>query len=219
MTSRRSLDLSLHLVIDPELCGHRSIDSVVADAVDGGVRTVQLRDTAADAASLLHQLEQLATVIGGRSALLVHGRADVAIAARARGIAVDGVHLAQGDTSPTDARELLGDDAIIGLTANTEQHVAELRRMPRRDVDYLSVGAIRHHTTTRNRHHVLGVRGFASFAAEAELPCVAMGGITLADVRALREAGAAGIALDSAVCAASDPRAVAAEFAAAWRER
>ena len=219
MTSRRSLDLSLHLVIDPELCGPRSIESVVADAVDGGVRSVQLRDTAADAASLLHRLEQLATVIGGRSALLLHDRVDVAIAARVRGIAVDGVHLAQGDTSPTDARELLGDEAIIGLTANTEQHVAELRRIPRRDVDYLSVGVIRQHAETRHRLPVLGVGGFASFAAEAELPCVAVGGITLADVRALREAGAAGIALDSDVCAAPDPRAVVAEFAAAWRNR
>lgn len=219
MISRRSLDLSLHLVIDPELCGPRSIDSVVADAVDGGVRTVQLRDPAADAARLLHQLDQLATVIDGRSALLVHDRVDVALAARVRGLAVDGVHLAQGDTSPTDARELLGDDAIIGLTANTEQHVAELRRIPRRDVDYLSVGVIRRHPRSRSRLPVLGVGGFASFAAEAELPCVAVGGITAADVRALREAGAAGIALESEVCAAPDLRAVAAEFAAAWRDR
>jgi thiamine-phosphate pyrophosphorylase len=219
MTSRRSLDLSLHLVVDSELCAPRSIESVVADAVDGGVRSVQLRDTAADAASLLQRLEGLATVIGGRSALLLHDRVDVAIAARVRGIAVDGVHLAQGDTSPTDARELMGDDAIIGLTANTEQHVAELRRIPRRDVDYLSVGVIRPHADPRHRLPVLGVGGFASFAAEAELPCVAVGGITLADVRALREAGAAGIGLDSDVCAAPDPRAVAAEFAAAWRKR
>jgi thiamine-phosphate pyrophosphorylase len=219
MISRRSLDLSLHLVIDPELCGQRSIESVVADTVDGGVRTVQLRDTAADAASLLHRLERLATVIDGRAALLLHDRVDVAIAARARGIGLDGVHLAQGDTSPTDARELLGADAIIGLTANTEQHVAELRRIPRRDVDYLSVGVIHRRSNSRNHLPVLGVGGFAAFAAEAELPCVAMGGITLADVRALREAGAAGIALESAVCAAPDPRAVAAEFAAAWRKR
>jgi thiamine-phosphate diphosphorylase len=219
MTSRRSLDLSLYFVTDMELCSPRDVESVVADAVDGGVRTVQLRDKAADAASLMHQLEALAAVIDGRAALLVNDRVDVAIAARARGIPVDGVHLGQEDGSPTDARELLGDDAIIGLIANTAEHVAELRRIPRRDVDYLGVGVIRSTSTKRGHPPVLGVRGFAQFAAEAELPCVAIGGITLDDVRPLRDAGAAGIALASALCTAADPRAVAAEFAAAWAGR
>ena len=218
MITRRALDVSVTMVADPALCGERGVAPVVSDAVDGGVRTVRLRNRGANAAELLRQLEALAAVIDGRAALLVDERVDVAIAARMRGMAVAGVHIEHGVSAASDARELLGDDAIIGLTANTAAHVAELRQMPRRDVDYLGVGVIRP-MATGDHPAALGVRGFARFAAEAELPCVAIGDITLADVRPLRDAGAAGIALVSALCAAPDPRAAAAEFAAEWNAR
>lgn len=217
MTTRHDLDLSVYLVTDAELCGERGVVATVAAAVDGGVSTVQLRDKSADAASLLRQLEELASAIDGRAALLVNDRVDVALAARQRGIAVDGVHLGQRDGA-FDARALLGDDAIIGLTANTPAHIAELRRMPRRAIDYLGVGVIRPTTTKPDHPPALGIEGFASFAAEAELPCVAIGGVALRDVTALHDAGAAGVAVVSALCAASDPRAAAAEFVSIWKD-
>jgi thiamine-phosphate pyrophosphorylase len=216
--TRRALDISITMVADPGLCGERGVAPVVGDAVDGGVRTVRLHHRGANAAELLRQLEALATVVDGRAALLVEERVDVAIAARVRGIPVGGVHLEHGVSAASDARELLGDDAIIGLDVHTAAHLAELRRMPRRDVDYLGVGVIRP-MATGDQPAALGVRGFARFAAEAELPCVVIGDITLADVRPLRDAGAAGIALESALCTAPDPRAAAAEFAAEWNAR
>ncbi|MGI9822249.1 thiamine phosphate synthase [Agromyces sp. Marseille-Q5079] len=219
MTARTALDLSITLVTDAALCGPRGVAAVVADAVDGGVRVVQLRDKAATHDDLLRQLEALAIAIDGRAALLLNDRVDVAAAARARGLPVDGVHLGQGDTAASVARELLGDDAVVGLTANAREHLEALRRMPRRDVDYLGVGVIRPTTTKPDHPPALGIDGFARFAAEAELPCVAIGGITLADVAALRDAGAAGVAVVSALCAAPSPRDAAAEFAAAWGAR
>ncbi|MET4158383.1 thiamine phosphate synthase [Agromyces sp. PvR057] len=219
MTSRRALDLSIYLVTDAALCGARGVVSVVADAVDGGVRAVQLRDKTASTDALLRQLDVLASAIDGRAALLVNDRVDVAVAARDRGLPVDGVHLGQGDAAASAARDLLGDDAIIGLTANAPEHLASLRRQARREIDYLGVGVIRPTTTKADHPPALGVDGFARFAAEAELPCVAIGGITLADVAALRRAGAAGVAVVSAICAAPSPRDAAAAFAAAWSAR
>lgn len=180
---------------------------------------MQLRDKAASIDDLLRQLEALATAIGGRAALLVNDRVDVALAARERGLPVDGVHLGQGDAAASAARDLLGDDAIIGLTANSPEHLARLRRQARREVDYLGVGVIRPTTTKADHPPAIGVEGFARFAAEAELPCVAIGGVTLADVAALREAGAAGVAVVSAICAAPSPRDAAAAFVAAWGAR
>jgi thiamine-phosphate pyrophosphorylase len=219
MTTRHRLDLSITLVTDAVLCGARGVTAVVADAVDGGVRVVQLRDKTAGDDDLLRQLEELSAVIDGRAALLVNDRVDVAVAARERGLPVHGVHLGQGDTAASVARERLGDDAIIGLTANTPEHLATLRRMPRRDVDYLGVGVIRPTKTKADHPPALGIDGFARFAAEAELPCVAIGGITLADVAALRHVGAAGVAVVSAICAAESPRDAAAAFVAAWSAR
>ncbi|ANJ28144.1 thiamine phosphate synthase [Agromyces aureus] len=219
MTTRRALDLSIYLVTDATLCGPRGVASVVADAVDGGVRAVQLRDKTASTDALLRQLEALATVIDGRAALLVNDRVDVAQAARERGLPVDGVHLGQGDAAASAARDLLGDDAIIGLTANAPEHLAVLRRLPRREIDYLGVGVIRPTTTKADHPPALGIEGFARFAAEAELPCVAIGGIALSDVAALRQAGAAGVAVVSAICAAPSPHDAAVAFAAAWSAR
>ncbi|MFF2496601.1 thiamine phosphate synthase [Agromyces sp. NPDC058064] len=216
MTARTALDLSLYLVTDPVLCGERGVVDVVARAVEGGVRVVQLRDKHAEASAMLAQLEALAEAIDGRATLLVNDRLDVALAARAAGVRVDGVHLGQGDAAVLDARERLGADAIVGLTANSRAHLDAVARLPRGTVDYLGVGVIRPTSTKPDHPPALGVDGFARVAAEAELPCVAIGGIGLADLAPLREAGAAGVAVVSALCAADDPRAAAAEFATEW---
>lgn len=219
MTERTALDLTICLVADVASCDPRDVATVVGAAVDGGVRAVLLRDTDADDADVLRRLAELADLIAGRAALLVADRLDVAVTARERGIRVDGVHLGRGDAAVGEARERLGDEAIVGLTATSPAHLSALRRMPRGTVDYVGVGVVRHTTTRADRAPALGVDGFARFAAEAELPCVAFGGIELGDVRPLRDAGAAGIALASAICGARDPRAVAAAYAAEWAAR
>lgn len=216
MSARTALDLSLYLVTDPALCGARGVVDVVAEAVAGGVRVVQLRDKQAEASAMLAQLEALADVIDGRAALVVNDRLDVALAARASGVPIDGVHLGQGDATAFVARERLGADAIVGLTANSQAHLDAVARLPRGTVDYLGVGVIRPTSTKPDHPPALGVEGFARIAAATELPCVAIGGIGLADVEALREAGAAGVAVVSALCAADDPRAAAREFVLGW---
>jgi thiamine-phosphate pyrophosphorylase len=216
VSARTALDLSTYLVTDAALCGERGVVNVVEAAVDGGVRVVQLRDKVGTDTELLRVLGDLATAIDGRAALLVNDRLDLAVAARSRGIPVDGVHLGQDDDAAAVARDRLGADAVVGLTANTDAHLAAVRRMARGTVDYLGVGVIRPTSTKPDHPPALGVDGFARFAAESELPCVAIGGIVQADVAALRDAGAAGVALVSAICAAADPRDAAARFAAAW---
>lgn len=216
MSARTALDLSLYLVTDQMLCGERGVVDVVARAVDGGVRVVQLRDKHAEASAVLAELDALAEAIDGRAALLVNDRLDVALAAIDAGIRVDGVHLGQGDATVEAARERLGPDAIVGLTANSRAHLDAVARMPRGTVDYLGVGVIRPTATKPDHPPALGVDGFARIAAETELPCVAIGGIGLADLVPLREAGAAGVAVVSALCAADDPRAAARAFAAEW---
>ncbi|MFF2388041.1 thiamine phosphate synthase [Agromyces sp. NPDC058104] len=219
MIARTALDLSLYLVTDPVLCGERGVVDVVARAVEGGVRVVQLRDKHAGASAMLGELARLAEAIDGRAALLVNDRLDVALAARAAGVRVDGVHLGQGDATAAAARERLGADAIVGLTANSRAHLDAVARLPRGTVDYLGVGVIRPTATKPDHPPALGVDGFARVAAEAELPCVAIGGIGLADLAPLREAGAAGVAVVSALCAADDPRAAAEVFATEWTTR
>ncbi|MDA4895554.1 thiamine phosphate synthase, partial [Streptomyces sp. MS2A] len=210
-------DLALYLVTDAALSGPRGVAHVVAAAVDGGVRIVQLREKHAPDAAVAAQLEELSDVIGGRALLLVDDRIDAAVEARRRGARVDGVHLGQSDASVLRARELLGPDAVIGLTANTRAHLDAVRALPEGTVDYLGVGVIRPTATKPDHPPALGVDGFAALAAESPVPCVAIGGITAEDVPALRAAGAAGVAVVSALCAAPDPREAARELRRRWR--
>ncbi len=216
MTRLNPDDLALYLVTDRTLCGDRGVAAVVDEAVAGGVRIVQLRDKDADDAAIVAQLAELSAVIAGRALLLVDDRLEALLEARRRGARVDGIHVGQSDVSVAVARSLLGPDAIIGLTANTSAHLDAVRALPEGTVDYLGVGVI-HPTTTKPDHPpALGVRGFADVAAASPLPCVAIGGVGPDDVAPLRQAGAAGVAVVSAVCAAPDPRMAARELLRAW---
>ncbi|MBK0419774.1 thiamine phosphate synthase [Leucobacter sp. CSA1] len=210
------LDPSVYLVTDRALCGARGVAETVRLAVEGGVAMVQLREKHASLDEQLRQVEELAVAIEGRARFVVNDRLDVAVAARDRGLPVDGVHLGQGDEQVGTARAELGDDAILGLTANAPEHLDAVLRLPSGTVDYLGVGVIRPTATKPDHPPALGVDGFARFAAASPLPCVAIGGVRIEDLPELRQGGAAGVALVSALCAAPDPAAAARRFAAAW---
>lgn len=214
-----SRDLSTYLVTDAALCGDRGVVETVRHAVDGGISVVQLRDKRASDASIVEQLIALSEVIAGRALLVVDDRVDAVLEARARGARVDGVHVGQSDLPVTEARRRLGPDALIGLTANTPAHLDAVRALPDGTVDYVGIGVIRPTTTKPDHPPALGVDGFRALAADSPVPAVAIGGIGLADVAALREAGAAGVAVVSAVCAADDARAAARDLRRRWTGR
>lgn len=202
-------NLSLHLVTDESLTGH-ALAQVVDAAIRGGVTVVQLRAKGASARELTHRAVMLSGVIDDRAAFVIDDRADVVLAARDRGATVDGVHLGQSDLPVDTARRMLGDGSLIGLTANTLDHLDAAAEHGA--ADYLGVGVIRPTATKPDHPAPLGVNGFARLARRTALPCVAIGGVTPADVGPLRAAGAAGVAVVSAICAADDPQAAARSF-------
>jgi hydroxymethylpyrimidine kinase/phosphomethylpyrimidine kinase/thiamine-phosphate diphosphorylase len=224
------IDLSVYLVTDPALCGERGVPAVVAAAVAGGATAVQIRDKHASAAELLATVTAAASAIDAHAAahpdddrplLLVDDRVDVVLAALARGVRVDGVHVGQSDV-PADLVHGMLDAAspdrrlVVGLTANTAAHVEAVRALPAGTVDYLGVGVIRP-TSTKPDHPVpLGHDGFGIIAGLSPVPCVAIGGVDVRDVEAIAAAGGAGTAVVSAICAAEDPEAAARELVAAW---
>lgn len=148
--------------------------------------------------------------------MLINDRVDVFLAARLRGAAVHGVHVGQSDLPLETVRDLVGDDAIVGWSANTLEHLTASGMLPAGTVDYLGVGAIRATATKRDHPTPLGIDGFERIQRFTELPCVAIGGIGLADTGGLRRAGAAGVAIVSALCSAEDPQSVAHAFQEEW---
>ena len=137
------------------------------------------------------------------------------LAARGAGARVTGVHVGQQDLPVAAVRDLVGPDALIGLTANNPAELFAAGREVCR-VDYVGIGSVHATASKRDAAPALGVDGFAALAASTFLPAVAIGGVTVSDVPGLRAGGAAGVAVISAICAAADPRAATARLARAW---
>ena len=212
-----NLDLSLYLVTDSAqaAAAGRSIVDVVRRAVSGGVSAVQVREKETSGREFLDIVLRIADVLPDTVALIVNDRVDVFLAARAAGRRLAGVHVGQSDLPVGVVRALIGGDAVIGLSASTD---AELRRAADDPalVDYVGIGAL-HATRTKNdAPPALGLVEFARLVGVSTLPAVAIGGVGLRDLAALRERGAAGVAVVSAICAAPHPEQAARELRAAW---
>lgn len=145
----------------------------------------------------------------------MNDRVDVFLAARSRGVAVSGVHLGQSDLPPGIARELIGPQAILGLSASTLEQLTEAVEVGT-GVDYVGIGALHATTTKQDAPPPLGLERFRELAAASIRPSVAIGGVTRADIAPLRRAGAAGAAVVSAICAAPDPREAARILRSEW---
>lgn len=202
---RRGFELGLYLVTDRVLCGDRGVPFVVAEAVAGGVSMVQLRDDTTPSGELI----VLAQVLVGQLApqrvpLIVNNRLDVALASGAAGL-----HVGQTDLAPAAARAALGPTAILGLSITA---TAQMTAVDPALVDYLGVGPIFATATKLDAAPAMGLVGLAACRARSRLPIVAIGGIDATNAAAVMRAGADGVAVVSAVCAATSPRAAAAEL-------
>ncbi len=199
-------DLGVYLVTDPVMTAGRGIEAIVRAAVAGGASMVQLRDKQASDAALIEIARGLIHVLAGTGVpLIINDRLAVAQAVDA-----DGVHLGQDDVFPRRAREMLGPDVIIGLSVSSP---AEIARLDRADVDYAGLGPIFATTTKDDAGEALGAEGFASLRASIAVPVVAIGGVNTDNAHLAFAAGADGVAVVSAICAAADPQAAARRLA------
>ncbi len=122
-------------------------------------------------------------------------------------IGADGVHLGKNDMPVNEARELLGHDFIIGGTANTFDDIKRLRAL---SADYIGCGPFRFTRTKENLAPVIGLDGYRSIIEQmrqelVRIPVCAIGGIELADVPALLNAGVQGVAVSGAILRADNP--------------
>jgi thiamine-phosphate pyrophosphorylase len=209
----------VYLITDSALCGARGVVVVVdtvIQAVEGGVRAVQVRDKSASDAEFYDLVLRVAAAVGQRVPVIVNDRVDVFLAARAAGAAVRGVHVGQSDTPVAAVRRAIGTGGIIGLSASTFRQLAAVDALPPATVDYLGIGAIRPTMTKSDHPEPIGVGRFAELCAATSTPCVAIGGIRSADLPSLRAGGASGVAVVSAIYGTDDPRRSAQRLAEAW---
>ncbi len=213
---RPPIDLSLYLVTDEAQCrsrGRTTRETVLA-AVDGGATCVQLRAKGTDGGSFLAEVLDIAEAVGRRVPVIVNDRVDVLLAARELGAPVAGVHLGQSDLPVGVVRRLIGEEALIGLSAATPAQLCAAEGGGA--CDYVGIGTVRATRTKTNAPAGLGVDGVGALAALTALPAVAIGGIAIDDLPGLRAAGLEGAAVVSAICLAEDPRDAAARLREAW---
>jgi len=129
-------------------------------------------------------------------AFLINDHADLVKATGA-----DGVHLGQSDMACADARRLLGDDVIIGVTCHNSRHLAF--EAGEAGADYVAFGAF-HPTPTKQTQYVATPDLLSWWQEIAELPCVAIGGITAENAAPIAQAGADFIAVSNAIWSAPD---------------
>lgn len=211
----KPLDLRCYLVTSG--ADQRTID-VAAAAAAAGAGVVQVRSKQLSARALLELTLRVAAAVAvanPATRVVVDDSCEVAWTARRQGAHVHGVHLGQDDLPIRAARELLGPDAIIGLTTGTlelvrdaEQHAALL--------DYLGAGPFRPTPTKDSGRPALGVEGYRPLVAATSLPIVAIGDVTADDVPALAQTGIAGVAIVRAIMTAADPAAVVRQVLASY---
>jgi thiamine-phosphate pyrophosphorylase len=180
-----------YAITDTQLSNYTHAE-IVQRLLAGGARLIQLRDKDASAKELLDAARECLPLTRAAGAkLIINDRVDVALTADA-----DGVHLGQDDLSVEDAREILEEGKIIGLSTHSlEQFRAGLRT----SADYLAVGPVFATTTKANPAAVVGVELVTAAKAITDRPIVAIGGITVERAPEVIEAGADSVAIISAL--------------------
>ena len=181
---------------------------VLDAALRGGVDVVQLRDKELSDDQLVRAAESFRRACDANGALFVlNDRPDLVDACHA-----DGVHVGQRDASVADARALVGDELIVGLSIETVEQLDAIE-----GADYLGVGAV-FTTPTKTDAVAAGLELVRAAAAAVTIPWFAIGGIGLENVADILAAGAPGVAVVRAIQDADDPEAAARELRAALGE-
>ncbi|MDI6698860.1 MAG: thiamine phosphate synthase [Candidatus Saccharicenans sp.] len=191
------IDLSLYLVTDRRLAGDRPLTEVARKAVAGGVTIVQLREKECSSRQYLELARSIKKILPPEVPLIINDRLDVALAAQA-----DGVHLGQNDLPAEVARKYLGSQAIVGLSVENLEQLAQAINLP---VDYLALSPVFATPTKTDTGPAWGLEGLTRARRMTALPLVAIGGINESNAAEVIKAGADGLAVVSAICAAPDP--------------
>lgn len=204
----------LYVLIDPDACLGREPVAVGRAALAGGAAMLQWRDKRRDKGEQLAAARALYARCQQHDALfVVNDDADLALvlAAENPGAAGIGVHVGQKDLPAAAARGIVPAHFIVGVSTN---NVDEARAAERDGATYVAVGDV-FGTRAKEGTRPASPARVAQVKAAVRLPVIAIGGITKENVAEVMAAGADGVAVLSAVCAAPDPEAAARELLAA----
>jgi len=191
MRLRKRWNFSLYVITDPFLIKEEELIKKIKEVIEAGATAVQLREKKSSSLVFLKKALKLRKIIPPEVLFIINDRPDIAFGARA-----DGVHLGQEDLPIFFAREILGDDGIIGISTHS---VEEAKRAEKDGADYIAIGPIFPTSTKPDVRSSLGIKIIPQVKKEVKVPVIAIGGINKKNVREVLASGADGIALISAI--------------------
>ena len=197
----------LHVITDEVVQKVYTHRELAQQAASNGADFIQYREKRAIGTDVMFSTAtQLQTVcqLSGHARLIVNDRVDIGLSTGAAG-----VHLGKNDLPVSQAREILGLGVLIGGTANSLEQAQKVWTW---SVDYLGVGPVFGTRSKSNPAPVLGLERLSQVCEASPVPVVAIGNIQIDNVEAVIQAGAAGIAVLSAIVCASDPGKCTREF-------
>lgn len=193
---KSKIDYTLYLVTDRRLMSCDTVEELVEHAIAGGVGVIQLREKDCSSREFYELAVRVKKITAPRNVpLIINDRIDICMAADA-----DGVHLGQHDIPCREARRILGEDKIIGVSAALPDEAAKAQSD---GADYLGVGAV-FPTDTKTNTRPVTVETIREIRKAVTIPFVVIGGISSENIGTLSGLGINGAAVVSAVAAKPD---------------
>jgi len=209
LKSDKLKEIDFYFITDSNLTRQGTLKDVEA-AVGAGCKIIQYREKNKSTREMVEEALEIKKLCLGRAIFLVNDRVDVALAVNA-----DGVHIGQDDMPFHTARRLLGEEKIIGLTTH---NLEESKAAEEMGADYIGLSSIYSSTTKTDAGEGQGPGLIRKVVPEMGIPVVAIGGITMENVKEVMQAGAdAAVAISAVLCTADAGREVA-EFIKVIRE-
>lgn len=192
------LNCAVYIILDRDFTAGRSLVEVAQAAIRGGATVLQLRDKSSDIHRFYADAQEIRGVARAASVpLIINDRVDIALAVDA-----DGVHVGEDDLPVEATRRLVGPGKFVGASAGS---AAAARAAIAAGADHLGVGPVYEARTTKaDARPPTGLTLIREIAAFSPIPIVGIGGITAENAGAVIAAGAAGIAVISAIGLAPD---------------
>lgn len=201
---KADIDYTLYLCTDRNLMKTETLVETVEQAILGGCSVVQLREKECDTKEFFQLAKGIKQVTDKYNIpLIINDRIDIMLAVDAAG-----VHLGQEDMPLKEARGIIGENKIIGVSAH---NLEEAKKAWEEGADYLGVGAI-FGTKTKKNTVDTSIETLKEICHTVKIPVVAIGGIGLSNVYQLNGSGISGVAVVSAIMAAENVKEVAAEL-------
>ena len=197
-------DMLLYAVTDSRWLGGRTLAERVEEALEGGATFVQLREKGMEREALIEEAKKIGGICRRYGVpFVIDDDVDVALASGA-----DGVHVGQDDMDAAEARRLLGEDGIVGVSART---VEQALKAQRDGASYIGSGSV-FSTGTKKDAKKLEMDTLKGICEAVDIPVIAIGGVNRDNITELAGSGVCGVAVVSAIFAADDVKAAAAEL-------